>query len=32
MIWKGSTLADGEYSINIDTAVDVDATDPWQLS
>lgn len=32
MIWKGSTLAPGEYGVNIDTTVDTDGTDPWSLT
>lgn len=32
MVWKGSTLAPAEYSVNLDTAVQVDGTEPWQLS
>lgn len=32
MIWKGSTLAPGQYGVNIDTTVDTDGTDPWSLT
>lgn len=32
MVYKGSTLGKGEYSVNVDTATGVDGSDPWQLT
>lgn len=32
MVYKGSTLGKGEYSVNVDTVTGVDGSDPWQMT
>ncbi len=32
MVYKGSTLNPGEYSVNVDMVTGIDGTDPWQLT
>lgn len=32
LVWKGSTLGPGQYSVNVDTSVGRDCTDPTELT
>jgi hypothetical protein len=32
LVWKGSTLEPGHFSVNFDTILEIDATNPWELT